>query len=277
MRLPTVASAALVLYVAAALACSEPPTQTGSPPVGVQSPTRPPTLYPTIELTARARTMLVGDVDLVRGVVAMPGSPGQTDPTLWWKTSDSTVATLEPLEEWVGRVHARSPGTTVITAYLPAYEKMSTASFPVTVLAASSAPSPIVIEDFYVEEHADPDTPGQWRYAPQLVLRDSTAATGRAVVKLSFDIAGVGASLDCWTDVALGGAPIAVGRGPVGEYRLTLARPGARAAPGAEAVARITVRLTDAIGVRLSARGAVIPNYPAAVDVGSADPTPFCR
>ena len=47
--------------------------------------------------------------------------------------------------------------------------------------------STVVVQDFHIIEYQTPDLPGEWAYAPQLTLRDASAAGGNALIGASIE------------------------------------------------------------------------------------------
>lgn len=199
------------------------------------------------------REILVNSHFLARGLVASgTGAPLSTT----WRSRDPSIATVEAFGfVGSGYVVGIRPGSTVIEGSALG----TTAAIAVTVLAPapSSVVSPVVIAFRMLEFHYD-DAPNFWSYAPDIVLVDSTGRGGSAIVAASFDLPGLGSSVTCVMDRAVGSDPFQVFHEKYGDFELTL-ESGLQRASGSEAVAHITLRIPGPAALKLDVRGPIVP------------------
>ena len=131
----------------------------------------------------------------------------------------------------------------------------------VTVLDAAdtSAVSPIVIDDFRVFEHHR-RYGGELLYSPQITLHDRTASGGAALIAASFDITGLESTPSCAMLRPIGDEPgvLFFYDSYFQEFELNIRQPGRASAPGAVAVAHLTIRLPNKTAVTLTVSGPVL-------------------
>jgi hypothetical protein len=233
-------------------------------PTGVETPpTQTPVVSsPYIWIGHGERELLVGASFVLSGEVISHGAfEGQLPIT--WRNIDGPTLSIEPLSPSRARIVGERPGNSLVegSAQL-ASTRLVAPPILVRVLeaAAPGTVSPIVIEDFRVIEHQYSIRPGQWVYAPQLVLRDTTSPTRSAVIAASFEIPGLDPIPGCamlrpvtWFSRKLFYEDYL-------ELELNLAQPERRATLNGTAVAHVTVRIPGNVAMTLTVTGPVVYN-----------------
>jgi hypothetical protein len=267
MRHSTIACLALAALTATACGTPEPtyssqPTVTPSPPVPVDA------LY-----LWRHWSALVGDTVPVRGYVRRGGEEGPD--TLSWIVQSPDIASIEVVDKDRIRVHALRTGRTLVTASTTGSRTPLGATMELNVLAPSAEPSPIVADEFRIDELSPSPFYAKWSYVPQLTLRGTPNQGSSRIVALTVELPGFGTVWQCSTDRVLGPTPWSV-FAPAGSMD-GLYFPSDRAIDaGTLAVARVTVRLEDTLGVRLTVKGAITPGarqpgWPEGGDIASCE------
>jgi hypothetical protein len=148
---------------------------------------------------------------------------------------------------------------------------------PITVLdTLQTAPSPVVVEDFYFIEVDAGD--GNWGYAPHLVLRDTVGRFEAALINISFDLPGAGRSPPCSMLRTVTGTPDPVFRERYGDFELWINGPaGYRVPSGALGVAHLTLRVPGPYAKQLTIQGRVAPGeWPTTYTGGIANDVLSC-
>lgn len=249
--LPTLVSALL-----GAVACHDaaaPAAPRQSAPVTPAAPQAPPSVANDgVALWPRNVSVLVGDSLTMEGY-AYRGQ--QVADTLDWAVNDTTLASLQVVG--LNRILIRPLRTGYLTVSATARNAPSplAASTSVKVLAGSLQPPPVEVTEFYVREYLSYVT-SQWHYAPQLALR-ATSPDSVPIASVTVEIPGLARTMFCQTSGGVRNSlrPLFA---PLGDGMMMIfSESGRRASPGAQAVARITVILSDGTGARLVAKGAI--------------------
>ena len=243
-------AASLAAWLAAASACSDLAAPTGSQQ-SVAGQSRPKAVNATIGFQAReipvgATVMLVGGLVSLDTHTAIPG-------VITWSSDNAEVATVSAASTQAAQVRGVRPGTAQITASTAG----GVARVAVTVLAETTAPSPIVVDDFYVIEFGGE---GDWGYAPQFVLRDTSGQQQSAVIGVSFDLpAAGGPSPRCAMLRPVAAQSIDLFHEAYGDYELWLNGPASYRAPAGEsAVAHLTLRVPGPYAKQLTLIGRIV-------------------
>ena len=246
----------LLLAALAATACGDSPEPTFS--IHRVPPTQPPSPFTPADAIYLdpERSALVGDTMWLRGYVRRDGERGPD--TLIWEVQSPDIASIEVVEKDRIRLHTLRTGRTTVIAHTTGSRAPLSATLRVNVLARSAEPSPIVADEFRIIEFRSPFIGGGWGYAPQLTLRDTTGRASSRVVALTVEFPDVGPPVRCWADRVLGTTPWTVFAAVGSMDGLSVFRDHA-VDPAAKAVARVTVRLADTLGVLLTARGTLAP------------------
>ena len=157
------------------------------PPVTQPPVTQPPDLT-TGTLGYSRRELPVGGRIALNGPVYR-GYDEDWGP-LTYAVRDPSVAQWHGLGPSWGTIEGRTPGVTELTV---GGSRMQ-ATIPVTVLDTTSVPSPVVVDDFLLVEIQEAE---QFEYVPRIVLRDTSAAGGSAVIGVWFEMPGQGATEHC--------------------------------------------------------------------------------
>ena len=205
------------------------------------------------------RSILVGDSTMLGAYVLRDGHRGPD--TLSWEVQSPGIASIEVVGKDRIRVHGLRPGQTKVTAHTTGASAPLSSAMQVRILARSAEPSPIVADEFRIIEFSSPFlglTTGVWGYAPQLTLRDATGRGSSKVVALTVEFPSIGPPVFCAADRVVAASAWAV-FAPVGSMDGVYRFPDRDVDPAAEAVARVTVRLSDTVGVLLVAKGMIVP------------------
>ncbi len=238
-------------------ACSDSPT-TASPAAAGRFPTAPQspaTAADNATLGFAAREIPVGLRLMLTGPLVSKSTYFEIPGPLSWSTSDAGVAGLGYSSDDgnVQQVIGLEPGVAVISVAAPG----GRASVPFTVLDTTSAPSPVVVDDFYLIEFGEPENVG---YAPQFVLHDLTGKGESAVIGVSFDIPDVGSTPRCAMLRKVQPAPTDLFREVYGDFELSI--PGVNGNPisaGQSIVAHLTLRVPGPFAKELTLVGRIVP------------------
>jgi hypothetical protein len=166
------------------------------------------------------------------------------DVSMDWSTSDSSVAAVAPAAApLTGRwIRAESPGTAVVIVNAPNFGAMGVI---VTVLARTSDPPTLVVDDFRILAVAATVYAPMWYYAPRLRMHDTSYGGGSEVIGVQIEIPGQVTTRWCSTrrDVGAAGRQI-FHVDPEYPYSYEWSIPGSGFPPGSKgpAVAHLTVR-----------------------------------
>jgi hypothetical protein len=228
---------------------------------------------PTIAFYAQAvREIPVNSSFRARAFVSSTGAI----PTSW-RSRDPSIATVDSVDIWYGRVVGIRPGTTVIEGSALGV----TDSIVVTVLAPApaSAVSPVVIgfRMLEVEARFGPAS-NFWSFAPELVLVDTTGRGGSAIIGVSFDFPGLVSFAPCVMDRAVGPDPLALASETYGTFDVWNDGYYGRWS-GSEAIAHVTLRIPGPAAMTVDVRGPIVPIVPSSlptVSGGSLADMPSC-
>lgn len=255
MRQITLLTFVLAGALAAATACSDAPT-TSEPSTlltGAPAGSSPALPQANGTLGFAAREIPVGARLLLQGPLVSSDRYTAISSPLTWRTTDPTIVALAPTQSvaWVTGVR---PGIGVVSVTGGALAS----NVPITVLGLTSAPGPVVVEDFYVIEFGGE---GGWGYAPQFVLRDSSGKGGSAVIGLSMDLPDAGGpSPRCAMLRPVGTQPTELFHEEYGDFELSYNGSATYRVPaGKPVVAHLTLRVPGPFAKELTLEGRVVP------------------
>jgi len=231
-------------------------------PTGVETPpTQAPVVRPTyIWIGHGERELMVGTSFVLSVDVILNGARDTLLP-ITWRETDGPILSIEPRSPHRARILGERPGISRVRGSAQS-EITQLASSPVSVtVLAAAAPgtvSPIVVDDFRVIEHQYPVRPGQWVYAPQLVLRDTTSPTRSAVIAASFEIPGLDSIPGCAMLRPVTPSSRKLFYESYRELELNLEQPGRRATLNGTAVAHLTVRIPGNVSMTMTVTGPVV-------------------
>jgi hypothetical protein len=180
-----------------------------------------------------------------------------------WSSSDPLVAATSPatgplVPEWMESIWVLGlvPGSAVLTAEGGGLRAM----ILITVLDTSAAPTTVVVDDFFVIEYEEG---GRWRYAPQIVIRDTALSPQSAAIAVRFELPNAGSSPPCAMRREVSGTPtnLLFGQGIAPELSLE-GPPGYRIPAGGMAVAHLTLRVPGPFAKVLTLQGRVVSGTP---------------
>jgi hypothetical protein len=208
----------------------------------------------------KVRELPIGGRVMVQGPITSLVSYDEVYDGLVWSSSDARVAALSPTGNGVW-IQGIEPGIAVLAVQGAEGGHRMEATALITVLDTADAPSPVVIDDFYLTEYAQG---GQWRYAPQVVLRDTSGTIGSAVIASWFELPNIGASRRCAMLRPVYGEPTNVwhGWGQSGPELYLQGPVGYRVPAGATVVAHLTLRIPGPHAKSLTLQGRVVPGTP---------------
>jgi hypothetical protein len=240
------------------------------PPPSAEATSLPPRSG-TIGVAAR-EIPLGGRVTLQGPLVTSPYLDEVPGPYAW-STRDPSVAVANPGSGLVSWILGVKPGITEL--YVDANGVRATV--PITVLdTLQSAPSPVVVEDFYVIEFGGEG--GNWGYAPQLVLRDTVGRLEAAVIAISIELPEAGRSPRCAMLRTVTGAGDPLFREYYGDFELWINGPGGYRAPRDQPViAHLTLRVPGPYAKELTIKGRVVPgDWPTTYSAGATGDVLSC-
>lgn len=245
-------------FAVLAAACGDAPLPTAAP-----APNPPTPLSPVVEpgtIGVSAREIPIGGRALLQGPLTSLYTWDELYDGLSWSIDDSRIAELSVARSDVVSIRGLEPGNTVLSVYGEQAGHRVRGVVFITVLDTVAAPSPVVVDDFYVIEYA---VGGQWRYAPQIVLSDTSGRGGSAAIAAWFEMPNVGPSQHCAMLRPVDRAPTNLlhgwGTGP----ELYLDGPaGYRAPAGSAVVAHLTLRVPGPRAKELTLTGRVVPGTP---------------
>ena len=249
-RYRLVYAASLAAWLTASTACSDLAAPTVSQQsVAGQSP--PKVVNATIGF--QAREIPVGTTVNLWGQLVSLDTHMAISGSVTWSSDNAEVATVSAASTQEAQVRGLRPGTAHITASTPG----GVAQVAITVLAETTGPSPVVVDDFYVIEFGGEEG---WGYAPQFVLRDTSGQQQSAVIGVSFDLpAAGGPSPRCAMLRPLAAQPMELFHESYGDYELWLNGPvGYRAPAGESAVAHLTLRVPGPYAKQLTLTGRIV-------------------
>jgi hypothetical protein len=134
------------------------------------------------------------------------------------------------------------------------------ATILITVLDTLDAPTTVVVDDFFVIEYEEG---GRWRYAPQIVLRDTAISPQSAAIAVRFELPNAGPSRRCAIRREVSGSPtnLLFGQGIAPELSLE-GPPGYRVPADGMAVAHLTLRVPGPFAKVLTLQGRVVSGTP---------------
>lgn len=231
------------------------PTAVQTPPV--QTPGVPPSF---VWIGHGERELLVGTSFVLAGEVISNGAL-DTLSLITWRASDGSILSTEPHSPARVRVLGVRPGIGRVegTTQVGSTQLVSP-PIQVTVLeaAAPGTVSPIVVDDFRIIEHWNPAGSGQWVYAPQLALHDTTSPTRSAVIAASFEIPGLDPIPGCAMLRPVKWFSQKLFYESYRELELNLEQPGRRATLNRAAVAHLTVRTPGNVAMTLTVTGRIV-------------------
>ena len=272
MRQPPLIPFAVAVALASAAGCSDAPTSnlpstalTGAP--AGSSPALP---QANGTLGFAAREIPVGQRVLLAGPLISSDRNTAISTPLSWRTTDPAVVSLSPTQA-VAWALGLEPGTSVVTVTGGSLA----ANIPITVLDVTTAPAPVVVEDFYVIEFGGA---GGWGYAPQFVLRDSSGKAGSAVIGVSFDLPGAGLSPRCAMLRPVGAQKMELFHESYGDFELYVDGASMYRVPaGMPVVAHLTLRVPGPYAKELTLEGRVVPGTaPTTYSAGAVDDVLSC-
>ena len=250
---------------ASATACRDTPTAIGQDILSL--PRLPDPAAPTYPqpgtIGASARELPVGGRVLLPNALYALLSYEEVYEGITWSSSDPLVVATSPatgplVPEWMESIWVLGlvPGSAVLTAEGGGLR----ATILITVLDTLDAPTTVVVDDFFVIEYEEG---GRWRYAPQIVLRDTALSTQSAAIAVRFELPNAGASPPCAMRREVSGTPtnLLFGQGIAPE--LSLEGPqGYRIPAGGMAVAHLTLRVPGPFAKVLTLQGRVVSGTP---------------
>jgi hypothetical protein len=207
-------------------------------------------------LGAKAREVPVGDRVLLEGPLMALWSYAEIYDGLVWTLSDTRFAEANPTGTGGVWIRGLVPGTAALTVMGGSLK----ATIPISVLDTTDAPSPVVVDSVYLIEF---ERQGQRRYAPQIVLRDTSGRIGSAVIAARFELPGLGPGLQCAMLRTVFGAPTNLWHGDGAAPELSLEGPsGDRIPPDGVVLVQLTLRVPGPFAKRVTVQGRVAPGTP---------------
>jgi len=192
--------ARLAIVPALALAaCSDWVAPSSPRPVASDTTTPPPApAYSApyrVWLNDTPRDLAEGDSVVLDASVTDANDRLVLDASIEWVSENAPVASASPRPLGAVRIVGASPGNAAVAA-----TSLGARAFVlVTVLPRSSDPSPVVVDDFRViAVRLVPSD--DWYYAPSIVLRDTSATGGSAVIRSNFELPDSPPTPECATE-----------------------------------------------------------------------------
>jgi hypothetical protein len=195
---PSNSSRLCVVVLAALTACSESVAPSRPRPADSDTTTPPPApAYRApyrVWLNDTPRDIAEGDSILLGALVTDATGRVVPNASIEWSSGDPTIATAESRATGEVRIVAASPGNVAVGA-----SALGAGTFVfVWVRPRSTGPSPVVVDDFrMIAVRLVPSD--NWYYAPSIVLRDTSALGGSAVIRASFELPDSPATPECAT------------------------------------------------------------------------------
>jgi hypothetical protein len=202
----------------------------------------------------QAREIPIGQKMLLGGTLVSTSTGNVLYGSLTWSSSDSAIVGFgASYDAQHGRVLGLTPGRATVTATSVG----GRANIPVTVLDTTSAPSPVVVDSFYVIEFGGN---GDWSYLPWFVLHDASGKGTSAVIGVSLELPGLSPSPRCAMLRPVEAQPLPLLRTGYGYPEIPVpVYPGYRVPAGAEVVAHLTLRVPGPHATELTLKGSVVP------------------